>query len=84
MLTPNIVAVKFDLPSTPEQQACSTNIDQGLQTFWGLVEYVQHAADEHQPIDQVEETIFRGLLSMGRWMLESFLTFAGQGMLVQP
>jgi len=55
MLTPNAVAVKFDLPSTPEQRACSKNIDEGLKTFWSLVEYLQHAADEHQPIDRVEE-----------------------------
>jgi hypothetical protein len=79
MLAPNTLAVKFDLPWTPEQQACSMNIDQGLKTFWGLVEYIQHAADEHQPIDRVEETIFRDLLTIGRWMLESFLTFAGTG-----
>jgi hypothetical protein len=79
MLTPNAVAVKFDLPPTPEQQALSTNIDKGLQSFWNLVEYLQHAADEHQPIDQVEETVFRGLLKTGRWLLESFLALAGQG-----
>jgi hypothetical protein len=46
MLTPNAVAVKFDLPPTPEQQACSMNIDKGLSSFWNLVEYLQHAADE--------------------------------------
>jgi len=79
MLTPNTAAVKFDLPSTPEQQACSMNIDQGLKTFWSLVEYLQNAADEHQPIDQVEETIFRRLLVIGRWLLESFLDLAGHG-----
>ena len=66
MLTPNAVAVKFDLPLTPEQRACSQNIDQGLKAFWSLVEYLQHAADEHQPIDRVEETVFRGLLATGR------------------
>ena len=79
MLTPNAVAVKFDLPPTPEQQACSMNIDKGLNSFWNLVEYLQHAADEHQPIDQVEETVFRGLLKTGRWLLESFLDLAGHG-----
>jgi hypothetical protein len=79
MLTADTLAVKFDPPSTPEQRACSMNTDEGLQTFWGLVEYVQHAADQQQPIDQVEETIFRRLLAMGHWMLESFLTFAGTG-----
>src|SRR5271166_1956770 len=79
MLTPNTAAVKFDLPSTPEQQACSMNIGQGLKTFWSLVEYLQHAADEQQPIDRVEETVFRGLLVTGRWMLEAFLDLAGHG-----
>ena len=43
MLTPSAAAVKFDLPSTPEQQAWSMNIDQGLRTFWSLVEHLQHA-----------------------------------------
>jgi len=79
MLTPNPVAVKFDLPPTPEQRACSMNIDQGLKAFWNLVEYLQHAADEHQPIDRVEETVFRGLLTTGRWLLASFLDLAGHG-----
>jgi hypothetical protein len=79
MLTPTTAAVKFDLPLTPEQQACSMNIDQGLKTFWSLVERLQHAADQHQPMDQVEETVFRDLLVIGRWMLEAFLDFAGTG-----
>jgi hypothetical protein len=79
MLTRNAVAVKFDLTPTPEQQACSMNIDKGLDSFWNLVEYLQHAADEHQPIDQVEETVFRGLLKTGRWLLESFLDLSGHG-----
>jgi hypothetical protein len=79
MLTLNTVAVKFDLPSTPEQRACSMNIDQGLKSFWSLVDYLQRAADEQQPIDRVEETVFRGLLVTGRWMLEAFLDLAGHG-----
>jgi hypothetical protein len=79
MLTSNTVAVKFDLPPTPEQQACSMNIDRGLKSFWNLVEYLQHAADEQQPMDQVEEAVFRGLLKTGRWLLESFLDLAGHG-----
>ena len=45
MLTPTAAAVKFDLPSTPEQQACSAKIDQGLKLFWNLVERMRHAAD---------------------------------------
>jgi hypothetical protein len=79
MLTPSTAAVKFDLPSTPEQQACQKHIDQGLKTFWGLVERLQHAADQHQPMDQVEEAIFRDLLTIGRWMLQAFLDMAGTG-----
>ena len=79
MLTPSTAAVKFDLPLTPEQQACREHIDQGLKAFWGLVERLQHAADQHRPMDQVEETIFRDLLVIGRSMLEAFLDFAGTG-----
>ena len=77
MLTPSTAVVKFDVPLTPEQQACSMNIDQGLKTFWSLVEYLQNAANEHQPIDQVEEAVFRRLLVIGRWLLELFLDLAG-------
>jgi hypothetical protein len=79
MLTPTIAAVKFDLPSTPEQQACSRKIDQGLKTFWDLVERMQHAADQQQPIHQVEEILFRDLLVIGRWLLQAFLDMAGTG-----
>ena len=79
MLTPTVAAVKFDLPLTPEQQACSAKIDEGLKTFWNLVERMQHAADQQQPIHQVEETIFRELLVIGRWMLQAFLEMAGTG-----
>ena len=79
MFAPTSAAVKFDLLSTPEQQACSMHIDQGLKTFWSLVERLRHAADQHQPIDQVEETVFRELLVIGRWMLQAFLDFAGPG-----
>jgi hypothetical protein len=79
MLTPTVAAVKFDLPSTPEQQACSRKIDQGLKTFWNLVERMQHAADQHQPIHQAEEIIFRDLLVIGRWLLQALLDMAGTG-----
>jgi hypothetical protein len=79
MLTPTLAAVKFDLPSTPEQKACSAKIDEGLKTFWNLVERMQHAADQQQPIHQVEETLFRELLVIGRWMLQAFLDLAGTG-----
>ncbi len=79
MFAPTAAAVKFALPMTPEQQACSMNIDQGLKTFWSVVEHMQHAADQQQPIHQVEETIFRNLLVMGRWLLQAFLDMAGTG-----
>ena len=79
MLTSTVAAVKFDLPLTPEQQACSMKIDQGLKTFWNVVERMQHAADQHQPIHQVEEIIFRDLLVIGRWLLQAFLDMAGTG-----
>ena len=38
MLAPSAAAVEFDLPLTPEQQACSKKVDEGLKTFWCLVE----------------------------------------------
>jgi hypothetical protein len=79
MLTTTGTPVKFGLSSTPEQAACSKNIDEGLKTFWNVVEHMQHAADRQQPIHQVEETIFRNLLVIGRWLLRAFLDMAGTG-----
>jgi hypothetical protein len=79
MLAPTAAAVKFDLIPAPEQQACQEHLDQGLKMFWSLVERLQPAADQHQPIDQVEEAIFRDLLVLGRSMLQAFLDFAGPG-----
>lgn len=79
MLTSTTAAVKFALPMTPEQSACSAKIEEGLNTFWSMVEYMQHAASERQPIHQVEETVFRRLLVMGRWLLQAFLELAGTG-----
>ena len=79
MLTHPVAAVKFALPSTPEQTACSMKIEEGLKTFWNVVEHMQHAADRQQPIHQVEEIIFRDLLVIGRWLLQAFLDMAGTG-----
>src|SRR4051794_38096550 len=79
MLSRPVAAVKFDLPSTPEQAACAMKIDEGLKTFWNVVEHMQHAADRRQPIHQVEETIFRHLLVIGHWLLQAFLDMAGTG-----
>src|SRR3954463_13095525 len=79
MLTTTAGAVKFGLSLTPESVACSTKIDEGLKTFWGVVEHMQHAAETQQPIHHVEETIFRHLLVIGSWLLRAFLDMAGTG-----
>ena len=79
MLTRPVAAVKFDVSSTPEQAAFAMKIDEGLRTFWNVVEHMQHAADRRQPIHQVEETIFRNLLVIGNWLLQAFLDMAGTG-----
>jgi hypothetical protein len=79
MLTPTVATVKFGLPLTPEQTACSMKIDEGLKTFWNVVERMQHAADRDQAIHQVEEIIFRELLVIGHWLLQAFLDMAGTG-----
>jgi hypothetical protein len=79
MLTTTAATVKFALPMTPEQSACTRKIDEGLKTFWSVVEQMQRAADGQQPIHQVEETLFRSLLVIGRWLLQAFLDMAGTG-----
>src|SRR3954452_16561316 len=79
MLTPTVAAVKFDLSSTPEQTACSAKIDEGLKTFWNPVERMRYAADQQHPIHQVEETLFRELLVIGRCLLQAFLDMSGTG-----
>src|SRR4051812_4263444 len=79
MPTTTGTTVKFGRSFTPEQAACSKNIDEGLKTFWNVVEHLRHAADRRQPIHQVEETLFRNLLVIGRWLLRAFLDMAGTG-----
>jgi hypothetical protein len=79
MLTTTAATVKFPLPMTPEHTACSRKIDEGLQIFWSVVEQMQHAADQQQPIHQVEETLFRNLLLIGRCLLQDFVDRAGTG-----
>jgi hypothetical protein len=79
MLTAAAAAVKFRPDATPEQRACSGGIDQALSIFWLLVERLQDAADQQQPIHQVEETIFRDLLTMGLSLLRAFLASSGDG-----
>lgn len=79
MLTTAAATVKFAPPMTPEETACSRNIDEGLKTFWSVVEQMQHAAANQQPIHQVEQALFRNLLVIGRWLLQAFLDLAGTG-----
>src|SRR5258708_22095165 len=75
MLAAVAPTVKFPASRSPEQAA----LDQSLSVFWTLVERLHAAADQHQPIHQVEETIFRDLLVMGRSLLQAFLASAGEG-----
>src|SRR3954452_537359 len=79
MLAPTGAAVKFDLPSTPEQTACSAKIDEGLKTFWNLVERMRYAVDQQHPIHQVEEALVRELLVIGRCLLQASLDLSGTG-----
>jgi hypothetical protein len=79
MLAAAAPTVKLSPGTTPEQQGCSRAIDQALSLFWTLVERLQVAADEKQPIHQVEEMIFRDLLAIGLAMLRAFLDASGDG-----
>jgi hypothetical protein len=79
MLATTAPAVKPPTYSTPEQASCSVAIDRSLSTFWSLVERLHRAADQHQPIHQVEEIVFRDLLTMGRDLLRAFLSLSGDG-----
>ena len=79
MLTAAAPLVKFAPDTTPEQQSCASDIDQALTLFWTLVQRLQDAADGQRPIHQVEEIIFRDLLTMGLAMLRTFLTASGDG-----
>src|SRR3954470_23699201 len=75
MLTAVASTVKFPESRGPEQAA----LDQSLSVFWTLVERLHAAVAQHQPIHQVEETIFRDLLVMGRSLLQAFLASSGEG-----
>jgi hypothetical protein len=75
MLAAFTSAVKSPVSPTPEQAA----VDQALNQFWTLVERVRAAADQQQPIHQVEEVVFRQLLLMGRSLLQAFLASSGEG-----
>jgi hypothetical protein len=79
MLATTAPAVKPPTYATPEQASCSQAIDRSLNTFWSLVERLHCAADQHQPIHQVEEIVFRDLLAMGLDLLRAFLSLSGDG-----
>jgi len=79
MLTAAAPAVKFRPDTTPEHRGCAVALDQALSIFWTLVERLRDAADHQRPIHQVEETIFRDLLTMGLSLLRAFLTSSGDG-----
>src|SRR4051794_22872161 len=79
MLAAAAPTVKLAPDTTPEQRSCAQDIDQALTIFWNLVERVQDAADQGQPIHQVEEIIFRDVLAMGLALLRSFLAASGDG-----
>src|SRR5512146_1530535 len=50
MLTSAAPLVKLAPATTPEQQSCARDIDQALTIFRTLVERLQNAAEEKQPI----------------------------------
>jgi hypothetical protein len=79
MLAITTPAVKLQSDSTPEQASCAMAIDRSLTTFWTLVERLRSAADQRQPIHQVEEAVFRDLLAMGLDLLRAFLALSGDG-----
>ena len=79
MLATTAAAVKLQTYSTPEQAGCAKAIDRSLTIFWALVERLRCAADQRQPIHQVEEAIFGDLLAMGLDLLGAFLALSGDG-----
>jgi hypothetical protein len=79
MLAAAAPAVKLAPGTTPEQRSCARHIDQALTLFWTLVERLQGAADQEQPIHRVEEIIFQEVLTIGLALLRSFLAACGDG-----
>ena len=79
MLATIAPAVKLQTYSTPEQAGCAKAVDRSLTIFWTLVERLHCAAEQQQPIHQIEEAIFRELLAMGRELLQAFLALSGDG-----
>src|SRR4051794_2899944 len=78
-LTGTAPTVKLAPETTPEQRCCARDIDQALGIFWHLVERIRDAAEEQQPIHQVQEILFRDALAMGLALLRSFLAASGDG-----
>jgi hypothetical protein len=79
MLAAATSTVKLAPDTTPEQRSCARDIDQALAIFWNLVARIRNAAEQQQPIHQVEENILREVLTMGLALLRSFLAAAGDG-----
>jgi hypothetical protein len=79
MLSAAAPTVKRPPYETPEQRSGAMAIDHALTLFWTLVERLRAAADQEQPIHQVEETLFRDLLAMGLDLLRAFLAWSGDG-----
>ena len=79
MLAAAALTVKLAPDTAPEPQRCAQDIGQALTLFWSLVERVQDAAQRHDPIHQVEETLFQDLLRIGRPLLRAFLAASGDG-----
>jgi hypothetical protein len=79
MLATTAAVVKRQTYPTPEQASCAKAIDRSLTIFWTLVERLRCAADQQQPIHQVEEAVFRDLLAMGLDLLQAFLALSGDG-----
>lgn len=75
MLAAITPAVKLPAAPTPEQAA----VDHAHNLFWTLVERLRADADQQRPIHQVEETLFRQLLVIGRSLLSAFVAAAGEG-----
>jgi hypothetical protein len=79
MLTGAAPLVKLVPGSTPEHPSGAGDIDQALGIFSTLVERIQNAAAQEQPIPQVEEVLFRDVLERGLALLRSFLAASGDG-----
>jgi hypothetical protein len=79
MLSTAAPLVKLAPDTTPEQQSGVRDIDQALTIFWTLVERLRDAAEEEQPIHQVEEVIFRDVLKIGLALPRAFLASSGDG-----